>query len=89
MHKEFCCEAMRYHTTNHCEIHDDPFDCPDRLVCYNEKARQFGLIIHDGGKSYVGINHCPWCGKALTKSTDSKRHTKKKRLSCRIANQRL
>lgn len=67
MEKEFCCEAMQYHAANHCDIHDDPFDCPDCLIYHNEKTQQFGIIIHDGGQSFVEITHCPWCGQDLTR----------------------
>ena len=28
----------------------------------------YGLIIHDGGRSSVRITHCPWCGTKLPES---------------------
>ncbi len=46
-----------------CDHHEGPFDCPDALVL---KVKQsYGLIIHDGGRSLVEIQHCPWCGAKL------------------------
>jgi hypothetical protein len=47
-----------------CEQHPDPFDCPDQLV-YRTAAGDFGLIVHDGGSSFITISFCPWCGSAL------------------------
>jgi len=35
---------------------------------YDEKFDEFGLIIHDGGQSYMLINFCPWCGRKLPES---------------------
>jgi predicted RNA-binding Zn-ribbon protein involved in translation (DUF1610 family) len=48
-----------------CNEHDDPFQCPDCLIAYNDAFDQFGLIIHDGGRDVVAIRYCPWCGAAL------------------------
>jgi hypothetical protein len=53
-----------------CEEHLDPFDCADNLVIYSPRFDEYGLIIHDGGHSYVLIEYCPWSG---TKLPDSKR----------------
>ena len=46
-----------------CSTHNDPYDCPDALVVKHK--RTYGLIVHDGGNSFVQILHCPWCGKRL------------------------
>jgi len=46
-----------------CEQHRSRWDCPDALVCKTKNG--FGLIIHDGGSSFVSIEYCPWCGKSL------------------------
>lgn len=48
-----------------CETHDDPFDCPESLLAYNEALNQFGLIVHDGDRNVVLIRYCPWCGASL------------------------
>ena len=66
---KMCCEAMKYHTENHCGVHDDPFECPDRLVLFDEESGRYGLIIHDGGQSYIQIDYCPWCGRRLLPKT--------------------
>ena len=58
---------LRSHVENfHCDEHD-PFACPDRLITSvtDEDGRGFGLIIHDGGSSYIRINYCPWCGTEI------------------------
>lgn len=62
---EFCCDMMRNQFMQTCELHGDPFDCPDRLVWFSENRRTFGLIIHDGGAAYIAIAYCPWCGSKL------------------------
>lgn len=51
-----------------CSDHADPFDCADSLVVYNEIFDEIGLVVHDGGPSYVLIAHCPWCGTRLPES---------------------
>lgn len=63
--KNMCCDMMRYHTANHCPVHNSPFECPDWLVLYDEDDDTYGIVIHDGGTSCVRIRYCPWCGKAL------------------------
>lgn len=40
----------------------------DKLIYYNEVFDEYGLAILDGGKSYISIDYCPWCGKILPKS---------------------
>lgn len=64
----FCCEAMASALEFHCEHHADPFECADNLVVYNEVLDEFGLVVHDGGPSYVLIAYCPWCGTRLPES---------------------
>jgi hypothetical protein len=53
-----------------CPDHSDRFTCPDALVNYAARFDEYGLIVHDGGASCVGIQFCPWCGARLP---DSKR----------------
>ena len=64
--KRQCCEAMGYHTANHCSVHTSPFACPDRLIWHDENSGDYGIIVHDGGESFVRIRYCPWCGSELT-----------------------
>jgi len=65
-----CCEKMKYFVNQKCNMHDDAFCCPDIIMFYEEKFDEYGIIIHDSGKSYIKIEFCPWCGKKLP---DSKR----------------
>lgn len=65
--KKFCCDMMQYNATNHCHVHDSPYECPDRLIVYDEVRDGYGIVIHDGGQSYISIKYCPWCGKKLPK----------------------
>jgi hypothetical protein len=51
-----------------CDQHTDPFECPDTLVVYNGPFDEYGLVVHDGGTSYVLIQNCPWCGTKLPPS---------------------
>jgi len=48
-----------------CDQHADPFECPDALVVHHEAFGEYGIVVHDGGPSYVLIRHCPWCGEDL------------------------
>ena len=63
-----CCDEMEKKLAWHCNMHADPFDCPDCLVLYNEKFDEYGLVIHDGGSSVLQIHYCPWCGRRLPES---------------------
>jgi len=63
-----CCDDMTRALDFACPEHQDPFDCPDALLYYHQRFDEYGLIVHDGGSSWVCIKHCPWCGKALPPS---------------------
>ncbi|RAR73889.1 hypothetical protein CLV55_103209 [Flavobacterium aciduliphilum] len=39
MEKEACCETMKYHINYKCDIHKNPFDCPDAVI-YSSKKRK-------------------------------------------------
>jgi len=65
MGKDFCCNEMDYFTHCRCDIHSDVFECPDCLIYYDKKDNQYGIIVHDGGVSFININFCPWCGMRL------------------------
>jgi len=64
----FCCEAMASALAFDCAQHADPFECADHLLVYNEVLDEIGLIVHDGGASYVVIGFCPWCGSKQPES---------------------
>jgi hypothetical protein len=42
-----------------CDQHPDRFDCPDSLIHYSTKFREYGLIVHDGGSSTICIRFLP------------------------------
>ena len=63
-----CCERMRAQVQQRCPDHPDRYDCPDALIAHVSKFREYGLIIHDGGRSSINIAYCPWCGAALPAS---------------------
>jgi hypothetical protein len=66
--KGHCCDMIRQQCETRCEVHADRFDCPDCLITYSERLGGYGLIIHDGGSSFVRINYCPWCGCKLSEN---------------------
>lgn len=55
-----------------CKIHKDKYECPDILISYSVVFDEYGLIIHDGGRSTITINFCPWCGQKLPNSKRDK-----------------
>lgn len=63
--KNYCCEVFEYHITHTCKEHSNPFECPDAILIYKEDIKKVGIIIHDGGESYIQIHYCPWCGKRI------------------------
>lgn len=63
---------MEKQLSNVCDQHANRFDCPDALVEYLPKFDEYGVIVHDGGKSVVTIEYCPWCGKRLPASMREK-----------------
>jgi hypothetical protein len=65
MKKNYCCAWMKHFAQTACERHPDRFDCADSLIHYSEPHNKFGIIIHDGGSSFLTFNYCPWCGTRL------------------------
>lgn len=63
-----CCDRMRDQIDYRCDQHPDPFDCPDNLIAYIPKFREYGIIIHNGGTARSTIAYCPWCGARLPES---------------------
>lgn len=66
--KGHCCEDMQREVERVCEQHPNRHDCPDCLVGYSPRFREYGLLVHDGGSSSVRIQFCPWCGTRLPES---------------------
>ena len=58
------CEQFERLTTNK----DEYFQDTNKLIYHSEKFDEYGLIMHDGGQSYILIDHCPFCGKRLPES---------------------
>lgn len=67
MNNLHCCEQMNERLSLRCLEHNS-FSCPDNLIYYDEVFDEYGLIVFDGGESYILINYCPWCGKKLPDS---------------------
>lgn len=65
MEENCCCEMMKYWSGSHCSEHDSPFECPDWLIVRVHDGNEYGLVVHDGGESFVKISYCPWCGRKL------------------------
>jgi hypothetical protein len=64
------CDHMRRDLDRICNEHASRFACPDALINYDQRFDEYGLIVHDGGRSSIRIMFCPWCGARLP---DSKR----------------
>jgi len=60
-----CCERMAQQVHLQCAEHPSQEDCPDSLIAYSPRSGSYGLRIHDGGASSIGIAFCPWCGAKL------------------------
>jgi hypothetical protein len=67
INNEYCCNDMMEKILYKCDVHLDPFDCPDNII-YKSKRNEYGIIIHGGGSSFIKINYCPWCGRKLNKN---------------------
>lgn len=65
---QHCCTRMQDQIEFTCSDHPDLDSCPDSLIRYSDKFREYGLRVHDGSSSSVSIAHCPWCGSKLPAS---------------------
>lgn len=65
MSSDHCCKTMSYWVNLDCEKHPNPEDCPDNIIRHSRIDMTYGIRVHDGGASYIKINHCPWCGARL------------------------
>lgn len=66
---ECCAEMAQQRAVSYsCSLHEDPYECPDVLVIRAQDGTH-GLPVRDGGRSggrsFVIIQHCPWCGSVL------------------------
>lgn len=60
----YCCSQMAADLSQTCDQHADRSDCPDALIA--QVRGGYGIIVHDGGRSFVEIAFCPWCGAVLS-----------------------
>jgi hypothetical protein len=63
---------MAYWAEYKCSQHSNAFECPDSIIFFKSRPRQYGVIFHDGGESFVEIAFCPWCGSSLKTPTKKK-----------------
>ncbi|MEZ5844405.1 MAG: hypothetical protein R3D27_11840 [Hyphomicrobiaceae bacterium] len=63
-----CCGEMAAALEMSCDLHTDPFDCPDVSLVFHELFAEYGIPIRDGGAGYLLISNCPFCGTALPAS---------------------
>jgi hypothetical protein len=66
--RRHCCDELRSQVEHTCKQHRDPFNCPDHLIQYSSRFDEYGIVVHDGGSSYVVIRYCPWCGSCMPES---------------------
>ena len=70
---ETCCEILAYYLERECPIHEHPWDCPDRLF-YRAADGEIGIVLRDGGSSFVTMLYCPFCAQELPfNGTDDER----------------
>ena len=63
----FPCVHLALQATHACVEHPDPRECPEAVVVYEPRFREWGLPIRGGAEgggsfSYLVIRNCPWCG---------------------------
>jgi len=69
-YSQFCCLRLANHISDgilgNGEIDYDNAD----IVIIKMDDGKIGLPIHDGGKSFITINYCPFCGSKLKTQLD-------------------
>lgn len=60
-----CCKKMEYFLTNGSK--NGQFSSDD-IIYYAPEFDEYGIVVHDSGKSYIKIDYCPWCGQKLPES---------------------
>ncbi|MBO0469688.1 hypothetical protein JZO66_03955 [Enterococcus sp. DIV0242_7C1] len=64
MTDKYCCIQFEKFVTNS----KNEFINTNKLIYHDERFDEYGIIIHDGGQSYITITHCPWTGEKLPES---------------------
>lgn len=49
---------MDYPANYKFDLHHDLFECPGKIMMFNEKDNDYGKIIHDGCSSTIDIHFC-------------------------------
>lgn len=62
--RNYPCVHIAYHVQHDCEAHETAWECSDTMLVQTG-AGEYGLPIRDGGRAYVPISNCPWCGITL------------------------
>lgn len=66
---EHCCSRMSAELSEGDDTdHEDRYASPDALIDYIPKFDEYGMIVHDGGRSMIAIAFCPWCGAQFRES---------------------
>jgi hypothetical protein len=60
---DYPCIHIAYYSTMKCSEHQDAKECPDVTIV--KVDNEYGMPVRDGGKSYIKIEYCPWCGIKL------------------------
>jgi len=70
MNDSHCCEQMQEQINISLENGDNCAKLPycDSIIHYSDVLDEYGLLVHDGGDSYISISFCPWCGQKLPES---------------------
>ena len=45
--RRYCCKQMKYAVEHVCRIHTSLFECPDNIVYYSPRFREYGIILHN------------------------------------------
>jgi hypothetical protein len=67
----FPCVHIAYYAVGVCKEHNDPYECPDLIIDADAGRNKFGIPVRDGGRSWVPIRFCPWCGIHLPNAPDT------------------
>ncbi len=53
--KKHGCEGMAYHANFECEIHENPFECLDKIIIFDEKNNDYceEMSLNYSGRKYL------------------------------------
>lgn len=70
---EICCKRMEDQLNRPQCKHHDEWTCPDVLIVRlyeHGKCVGYGMPIKDGGRSFIKIFCCPFCGRSLLRKAE-------------------